>query len=342
MKVSVIVPACEGISEKSLSFCMDSLVNQTADEYEIIAVSEFGCDKSFDLLKGYEKKHPGKVRALMSSEKRGTGGAKNLGLRNATGEWICFVEGDDWVCGDWLETLLKKGSETNADIVGCKKTAVETYTFEAGEVLPSDGGAYSGEMDWDKHAIAILSPGSMSVKLYRRKIFDDNGIWFPEQNVFDELCAGELALMYCQRFEFVDEPKYFILKDKNRNEKVTKKICDDRLDSMSILMEECFKREFLEEYPEELEYRFTKVFYVDTLFMYMDRMPFFKRRISYLRLLREGICSCFPDFDTNPYFEQLLDEEKRSRAYMNLMSPFRFFLGYTFKRIFNNQTEKER
>lgn len=331
MTLSVIVPVYNMAKDDKLKFCMDSLLAQTIDDYEIIAVDDKSTDNSLEILKQYEKDYPERVKVIASPENRRQGGAKNLGLRNATGEWIGFIDSDDWVTKDYYEKLLEKARETGADIVSCRYTTVNRHTFEVGEIPPCDAESYAGEMDYEKHARAILSPGSMVVKIYKRSIFEDNGIWFPEGMFYEDNCAGELVMMYCKHFEFVDEPNYFYYMDPNSTtHNVTKAKCNDRLDTMTYLMEECFKREFLEEYPEELEYRFTELFYINTLFSYMREMPFYKRRISYLRLLRDGILSCFPDFDTNPYFEELKDEEVKRLALMNCNSPFKFYWYYTF------------
>ncbi len=331
MKLSIIVPVYNMEKDDKLKHCMDSLVNQTIDDYEIVAVDDKSTDNSLSILRQYEKDYPDKVKVIASSENRRQGGAKNLGMRNASGEWFGFVDSDDWVTKDFYEKLLKKAEETGADIVSSRYTTVNKYTFEVGEIPPSAAHSYVGEMDWEKHATAILSPGSMVVKIYKRGIFEDNGIWFPEGVFYEDNCAGQLTMLYCKHFEFVDEPNYFYYIDPmSTTHNVTKKKCNDRLDTMTYLMEECFKREFLEEYPEELEYKFTEIFYINTLFSYMREMPFYKKRISYLRLLRDGILSCFPDFDTNPYFEEMNDEEVQRLSLMNIKSPFRFFWYYTF------------
>ena len=117
MKLSVIVPVYNMNHDNLLTFCLDSIINQTIEDYEIIAVDDASTDDSFSMLKTYEEKYPGKFKAYTYPDNRRQGGAKNEGLKHATGEWIGFVDSDDWIAPDFYEKLLKKAEETGADIV---------------------------------------------------------------------------------------------------------------------------------------------------------------------------------------------------------------------------------
>ena len=88
MQLSVIVPVYNMAAGGKLNDCMDSLVNQTIDDYEIIAVDDASTDSSLEILRSYEARYPGKVRVLTYPDNRRQGGAKNEGLRAAAGDWI--------------------------------------------------------------------------------------------------------------------------------------------------------------------------------------------------------------------------------------------------------------
>lgn len=330
MKLSIIVPVYNMAADGKLNFCMDSLVNQTIDDYEIIAVDDKSTDESLDILKEYEKKYPDKVKVIASPNNRRQGGAKNLGLRAACGEWLGFIDSDDWVTSDYYEKLFAEAEKTGADIVGCNYCTTYEHNFEVGEILRSNYPWQAGVMDDEKYAQAILIPGSMVTKIYKRSIFYDNGLWFPEYTFYEDNCTGILAMLYCKRFAYVDEPMYYYYQHNvSTVHHVSVGKCNDRLKTMEMLMAECYKRCFLEEYPEEIEYRFTEMFYINTLFSYMINMPFYKKRISYLRLLRDGIMAYFPEYASNPYFEEKQDAEVKKLTAMHCKSPFRFFWYYT-------------
>ena len=139
MKLSVIVPVFNMASDDKLKWCMDSLVGQTISDYEIIAVDDCSTDDSLSILQNYEKRYPGKVVVIASPDNRKQGGAKNLGLSVAKGDWIGFIDADDWVCADFYEKLLNKAEETGADMVGrdftLTKKPAGRVTLDLGEVV---------------------------------------------------------------------------------------------------------------------------------------------------------------------------------------------------------------
>lgn len=330
MKLSIIVPVYNMVTGNKLEFCMKSLLAQTFQDYEIIAVDDKSTDNSLEVLRQYEKEYPDKIKVIASPNNRRQGGAKNLGLCAASGEWLGFVDSDDWIAPDYYEKLLAKAQETGADIVGCNYCIKYTQDFEVGTVARSNYPEQEGEMTAEKYREAILCPGSMVTKIYKRSIFYDNGIWFPEYMFYEDNSAGVLSMLHCKHFAYVDEPLYYYYQHGTstvHHANVQK--CNDRLKTMEILLAECYKRGFLEEYPEELEYRFTELFYVNTLFTYMRLVPFVRRRVSYVRLIRDGIMAYYPEYASNGYFEEKQDAEVKKLTAMHCKSPFLFFWYYT-------------
>ena len=112
MKLSIIVPVYNMASDHKLEYCLDSLVNQTVEDYEIIAVDDCSTDNSMEILKEYERRFPEKFRAVHSEVNRHQGGAKNIGLRMAKGEWIGFIDSDDWIRPDMYERLIERAKST--------------------------------------------------------------------------------------------------------------------------------------------------------------------------------------------------------------------------------------
>ncbi len=330
MKLSIIVPVYNMVADNKLDFCMKSLLAQTFQDYEIIVVDDKSTDNSLEVLRQYEKKYPNKIKVIASPNNRRQGGAKNLGLRAASGEWLGFVDSDDWIAPDYYEKLFAKAQETGADIVGCSYCIKYTQDFETEEVVRSYYSELDGEMTEDEYREAILWTENMVTKIYKRSIFYDNGIWFSEYMFYEDNSAGVLSMLYCKRFAYVDEPLYYCYQcGTSTAQRVNVQKCNDGLKSMEMLLAECYKRGFLEEYPEELEYRFTELFYINTLFMYMHQVPFFKRRASYVRLIRDGIMAYYPEYASNGYFEERTDAETKRLVEKHCKSPFRFFWYYT-------------
>ena len=112
MKLSVIVPVYNMAAEGKLQFCLDSLVNQTIPDYEILAVDDASTDASPEILQEYAQKYPEKLRVLTHMVNKRQGGAKNTGLKAAVGEWVGFIDSDDWVTPDYYEKLLNLHTDT--------------------------------------------------------------------------------------------------------------------------------------------------------------------------------------------------------------------------------------
>ena len=119
-KLSVIVPVYN--AENYLERCLDSLIEQTLDEIEIICVDDNSADKSLEILKKYAKKDE-RLRYIHCDINGGESKARNIGLDNANGEFIAFVDNDDTVDIDFYEKLYNKARETKG-----KPTAIIAKT----------------------------------------------------------------------------------------------------------------------------------------------------------------------------------------------------------------------
>ena len=123
-KVSIIVPVYN--VEAYLAKCLDSLVNQTLDDIEIILKNENvenKEDNSKKIIDKYLKKYPDKIKYI-EKENGGQGSARNIGLLNASGKYIGYVDSDDYVNVEMYEKMYNKAKQTDADIVMCSHTIV--------------------------------------------------------------------------------------------------------------------------------------------------------------------------------------------------------------------------
>lgn len=112
--ISIIVPVYN--VEKYVRKCLDSVVNQAYKDLEILIVDDGSTDGSGKICDEYKKDDRVKV---FHTENRGLSAARNYGIDRAHGEWIGFVDSDDWIEPDMYEVLLKSALETDADIVEC-------------------------------------------------------------------------------------------------------------------------------------------------------------------------------------------------------------------------------
>lgn len=112
-RVSVIVPVYN--VEKYLKQCLDSLINQTLEDIEIICVNDGSTDSSLNILEEYQNKD-NRIK-IISQENKGVSAARNLGLKNAKGEYLLFIDADDWVELNALEELFNYSKKLNSEIL---------------------------------------------------------------------------------------------------------------------------------------------------------------------------------------------------------------------------------
>lgn len=330
MKLSIIVPVYNMAAEGKLQFCMDSLVNQTVSDYEIIAVDDASTDSSLVILREYEARYPDRVRVITYPENKRQGGAKNRGLQAASGEWIGFIDSDDWVTGDYYEKLLARAAETGADMVGCDYSLVTEHTFEIGEIVQNNSQEQTGILDDEKHKSLLMRSGSMVIKVYQASVIRENKLSFPEGIFYEDNCAGPVWSLYFKHFERVEEPLYYYYQHHTSTvHYITEEKCRDRMKAAELLYEECRSRGFLEQYRKEIEYRFTELYYVITLFSYMQGVK--RPKLSFVRELRQGVRSRFPDFEQNEYYKANTGREEQELIAMQGKSDLKFYWYYRLK-----------
>lgn len=131
-KLSIVVAVYN--LEKYLPRCLDALVNQTLKEIEILCVDDGSTDRAPQIVDEYAKKYPKKVKAF-HKENGGEFTTRNYGLERATGEYVTFVDTDDWVEPDWAEKLYNTAKKNNADLAVC---GFERIDLDTGKVVSTN------------------------------------------------------------------------------------------------------------------------------------------------------------------------------------------------------------
>lgn len=203
--ISVIVPVYN--VEPYLKKCLDSIVNQTYTNLEILIIDDGSSDKSGAICDEYTAADP-RIR-VFHTENRGLSCARNLGLDNAAGEWIGFVDSDDWIEPDMYETTLKRAQETGADVVECGflREYGKTVLFEKRQNQTLSG--------YD--ALPALLRGKLSHtvwnKLWKKRCFLN--LRFPDSRVYEEIATTYKALSEAETVCVTNELGYHHLQRSN-------------------------------------------------------------------------------------------------------------------------------
>ena len=145
VKISIIVPVND--VEGYLRSCLDTLINQSFKDIEIICIDDGSKDNSLNILKEYSASDS-RIKILSEPERKGQAYARNVGLKIAKGEYIGFVDGDDWVELDMFEKLYQSASSYDTDITMCATHLHNEYTQKSSHNIPYYNlSNFSGEFD---------------------------------------------------------------------------------------------------------------------------------------------------------------------------------------------------
>ena len=149
MKLSIIIPIYN--VEPFLRATLDSVVGQTYQDIEIICINDGSTDRSLQILEEYQSRE-GRMK-VVSQQNAGLYATRQVGIRNATGEYILFLDGDDWLDVDACEKIAEKAAATHADIIQyglqvetSNPNSEETLWFDAWFNVPTDSIDGSDEM----------------------------------------------------------------------------------------------------------------------------------------------------------------------------------------------------
>ena len=213
-KVSVILPVYN--ASKYLRQCLDSITGQTLKEIEIICVDDGSTDDSLAILKEYEAKDQ-RVRVL-AQKNAGAGAARNHGLSVASGEYLSFLDSDDFFEKEMLEKAWKKGHETSAEIVVFRSDQYREdldefvkirWTLREKQLPPYRPMYYRNFTD----NVFKVFVGWALDKLFERQFVQENHLQFQELRTSNDMLFVFSAIVFAKRIEIVDQ----ILAHQRRN-----------------------------------------------------------------------------------------------------------------------------
>ncbi len=218
-KVSVIVPICD--ADTKVCRCINSLINQTLSQIEIILIDDGSTDDSPKMCDEYAKRYP--FITVIHKDRAGKGYAKNSGLEVATGEYVAFVDARDYLDGTALLDAYNKAKEYNVDYVrfGFQKIDEQGTPVKKAKSSPLPEGLYDRENIRNKILLQLFGRLPYETKerfvesfccgLYKRSVLVDNDIKFlSERDIVDEdLIFNVLFMQYINTAYVIDSAPYY-------------------------------------------------------------------------------------------------------------------------------------
>lgn len=214
-KVSVIIPVYN--IEKYLGQCLETVCNQTLKEIQVIAVDDGSTDGSAAICRKMLEKYPGKLEYYYK-ENGGSASARNLGLEHARGEYIGFIDSDDWVEPDMFEKMYNTALQQNVDMVFCRTFEEEcpgAYEY----IFPREG--YFSKEDMKQEIFPYLLPCVTSqgnfrnlrwcnvLRICRRSIIEEHHIRFYDKSRrCEDLGFSVACTIHSRNYYYLNESLY--------------------------------------------------------------------------------------------------------------------------------------
>lgn len=245
-KVSIILPVYN--VEKYLSACLDSLLAQTLEEIEIVAVNDGSTDGSLQILQAYQSLNPEKL-FIFSTENHGVSRARNYGFAHSHGEYVWFVDSDDFVEPDACRLLYEKATADGNDLVLFRYYNVDSETGVRKEYLASCHNQNFRVAD-KPYELPAISPYPW-IKFIHRNLF--NGLCFPEGIRFEDLPVAYLLAVKARSIGYVDQCFYNYRKNVGFLSRLTPSTLHIR-NAIIFMKEEMEKLGLFEQYQTELDF----------------------------------------------------------------------------------------
>lgn len=315
-KVSIIVPVYN--VELYLRRCLESLVNQTLKDIEIIIVDDGSKDSSADIAKEYEKKYSN--IKYYRKENGGLSDARNYGLKYATGKYIAFLDSDDYVEKSLYEKMYEKAKKEDSDMVECN-----FYWSYPRKNKKDIGQKYYGKKEMIEKARVVAWN-----KLYKKEIIDKSGIEFPKGLVYEDVEFFYKIVPYIENVSFVKEPLIYYVQRKKSIINTQDQKTQDIFKILDNVLSYYKEKKIYDDYKDVLEFTFMRLLLCSSF----KRICKIKDKICRKELLNKTwvyLYEKFPLCKENPILNKELNFKKR---YMLSVNRFTYRIYALIFRIF--------
>lgn len=321
-KISAVVP-CYNAADY-LDKCIGQLLHQTIgiDAIEIILVDDASTDdgRTKSVIRRYEQQFPETIMAVFLGENMRQGGARNVGVSYASGEYITFCDADDWLLEEALAHAYRAAKQYGADVVAFARITADTR--EGGQKLAAgDQNELFCLEDTEKRKRFLLNTkkdgyGSQN-KLFARSLIRENQIVFAEHLVMEEPSFTLPVRLYAKRYYYLDEGLYvyYLSPESTLRTQDWESRKWDNMQVWMLLMEGLKNRKVYWEYQQEVEYLFFTMGYGWSLGMLFQRGGVLTK--EEWRIMTDITCQTVPGIRENPYIKYA--DHPFSHAWNNLL-----------------------
>ena len=308
-KVSIIVPVYN--VEKYLEKCLDSLVMQTLKDTEIIVVNDGSTDCSSEIIKKYEEKYEN--IKLYSKKNGGLSDARNYGLKYVTGEYVAFLDSDDYVDKTLYEKIYNKKIEEKADYVECD------FIWEFPDESRIDTGIrYKNKFEMFTYARVVAWNKLIKTEI----ILENEELRFPYGLKYEDVEFFYKLVPEVSKFAFVEEPLIHYIQREDSLVKVQTEKTLDLITSLNEVLDYYKEKDLYDEYKDVIEYTFARLTLCSSL-KRMAKIEDNKIRKKCIAKSWENLNDKFPDWKNNRIIKDTKDDRfKNHNKYLKTVNNF--------------------
>lgn len=306
-KVSVIVPIYN--VENYLEKCIQSLINQTLKEIEIILVNDGSKDSSGKIAKSYQEKYPNQI-IYLEKENGGLSDARNYAIPYATGEYIAFLDSDDYVELTTYEEMYQIAKKENSDMVECD------FYWEYPNKVKTDVGVIYHNPKEMLEKVRVVAWN----KLIRREVMKQTKLQFPKGYRYEDVEFTYKLLPYLGKVSFLKKPCVHYIQREGSIANLQNERNREIFEVLERVINYYQEKGFYEEYQVQLEYVYTR-YLLCSSFLRMVKISDKKLRKQLLKETWISLNTMFPDWKKN----QILKKGKCGKNfYMRTVNVFTY------------------
>ena len=309
MKISIIVPIYN--VEKQLDKCVSSLIKQNSDkiQIQIILVNDGSTDNSGNIAKEYTSKYPDEILYL-EKENGGLSDARNYGIPYATGEYIAFLDSDDYAELDTYEKMYNKAKEDDSDLVECD------FIWEYPDRKKVDTGKiYNNKKEMLTYARVVAWN-----KLIKRSLIEEHKMEFPKGLRYEDVEFFYKMVPYYNKVSFVKEPLIHYIQRSSSISNTQNERTKEIFTIMDNVIKYYKENNLYEEYKTELEYTYARLLLCSSLFR-ITKIEDAKIRKQLLNETWTRLNNEFPNWKKN---EILKKDKSAKNFYMKTVNKFTY------------------
>ena len=315
-KVSIIVPVYN--TEKYLEKCLNSLVNQSLEDIEIIVVNDGSTDNSDVIINNFKQNYSNKI-IYLKKENGGLSDARNFAIPHVNSDYVGFVDSDDYVELDMFEKLYNLAIEKNLDLVECN------FNWE----YPNKAKIDYGINYLEKKEFFLFGRVMVCNKLFKTSIIKEKNIAFPKSLNYEDIEFFYTLIPYIKNYSLLNDSLYHYMQRDNsiinyQNEKTA-----DIFIVLNNIINFYTENNLFDTYKNELEYLFIR-FLLGSSFLRIVKIKNRKLRKELLNKSINELYLIFPNWKKN----KLLKIKNKKNIYYKTVNKFTFKIySFIFKFI---------